>query len=235
MSEYYAVERSPEYLMHYGIRGMRWGVRRAIKRGDQAALRKHYMKAAKKLGVLSLNANRGVQERNYKIAKARMIRGAAESGGMSAGLTAALNVSRGHSIKNAAIYGGIAGLTGATAGALLNSKGIMSKRWISDKGHNRAIEKRNQWRRDMESTFKGTSYGGKEQKKFHQQITALSDAADPRSYTAKQAKKAQREVDRLGKAKKNAVKLSSSQRKRVNKSLSRALESGQLKPYKRKF
>lgn len=32
MNEYYAVVRSSSALSHYGVKGMRWGVRRAIKR-----------------------------------------------------------------------------------------------------------------------------------------------------------------------------------------------------------
>ena len=46
MAEYYAVERSPEYLAHYGVKGMRWGVQRALKRGDDNALQKHYKKSS---------------------------------------------------------------------------------------------------------------------------------------------------------------------------------------------
>ena len=48
----YAVERSDEYLAHYGIRGMKWGVRRAIKSGNSARLGRQYAKAQKKLAKL---------------------------------------------------------------------------------------------------------------------------------------------------------------------------------------
>lgn len=66
MSEYYAVERSPEYLMHYGIRGMRWGVRKALaKTGDARAkrLEKHWNKAQKKLAKLNKKADIGEQRK----------------------------------------------------------------------------------------------------------------------------------------------------------------------------
>ncbi len=61
MSEYYAVQRSDNYLMHYGIKGMRWGVRRALESGSDRALRRVYKKATrkmKKLERLGLNGKK---------------------------------------------------------------------------------------------------------------------------------------------------------------------------------
>ena len=52
MSEYYAVVRSTDHLAHYGVKGMKWGVRKAIARGNQKALDRHFRKAAKKLAKL---------------------------------------------------------------------------------------------------------------------------------------------------------------------------------------
>lgn len=50
MAQYYAVERSSEYLAHYGVRGMKWGVRKAIDRiGGNLRRSKQYMDAHKKL------------------------------------------------------------------------------------------------------------------------------------------------------------------------------------------
>jgi hypothetical protein len=49
MSEYYGVTRSDESLKHYGIKGMKWGVRKALYTGNQKALDRHFKKAAKKL------------------------------------------------------------------------------------------------------------------------------------------------------------------------------------------
>lgn len=187
MAEYYGVTRTPEYLMHYGVRGMRWGIRKAIAKGDNASLSKHYHKAIKKLGKLSLNANQDVQKKIYSKAKANMLSGATMSGGMSAGLTAGLNSHL--SIKDRLKYGGIAGAAGALGGAIINSKGIGAGRYASDRGHAKAVAKRNAWRKEMENSFKGTRYGGKEQRKFHQQITALSDQKDPKAYINKQYRK----------------------------------------------
>lgn len=52
MSEYYAVQRSGASLQHYGVKGMRWGVRKAISTGNSRALDRHFRKAAKKLAKL---------------------------------------------------------------------------------------------------------------------------------------------------------------------------------------
>lgn len=69
MAEYYAVERSPEYLMHYGIKGMRWGVQKALlKKGDKRAraLHKQYNKANNYLAKLNKKANIGEQKIQQK-------------------------------------------------------------------------------------------------------------------------------------------------------------------------
>lgn len=49
MNEYYAVVRSTDHLAHYGIQGMKWGVRKAHITGNERALDRHFRKAAKKL------------------------------------------------------------------------------------------------------------------------------------------------------------------------------------------
>lgn len=35
MSEYYAVQRSGNHLSHYGVKGMRWGVRKQRRSSGQ--------------------------------------------------------------------------------------------------------------------------------------------------------------------------------------------------------
>lgn len=79
--EYYGREPSSDFFMHYGVKGMKWGVRRAIEKGNNKSLARHYKKAAKKLRVLDWKANPEEQmkyaKQHDKIAKA----------GLSVGLT----------------------------------------------------------------------------------------------------------------------------------------------------
>lgn len=77
----YAIERSDEYLAHYGIRGMKWGVRKARERGNAAGLSKQYAKAQKKLSKLE---NRAAKADKYKKRAVRMGIGAAAAGGLAA-------------------------------------------------------------------------------------------------------------------------------------------------------
>lgn len=62
MSEYYAVTRSGNTLQHYGIKGMRWGVRKAIESGNQRRLAKQFRKAQKKLFKLNAKADADFQK-----------------------------------------------------------------------------------------------------------------------------------------------------------------------------
>ena len=77
----YAIERSPEYLAHYGIRGMKWGVRKAIASGNSAKLSKQYAKAQKKLAKLEKQAGKS---KKYARRAALMGAGAAAAGGLAA-------------------------------------------------------------------------------------------------------------------------------------------------------
>lgn len=87
MAEYYAVERSQDYLMHYGIRGMKWGVRKAIERGSDRKLSRQYIKAQKKLAKLNDRADiKKQQERSTKYNKAA--KASATLGGTTLGLLA---------------------------------------------------------------------------------------------------------------------------------------------------
>lgn len=77
----YAIERNPDYLAHYGIRGMKWGVRKAIQSGNSAKLGRQYAKAQKKLAKLE---KRAANSGKYARRAALMGAGAAAAGGLAA-------------------------------------------------------------------------------------------------------------------------------------------------------
>ena len=77
----YAIERNDEYLAHYGIRGMKWGVRKAIASGNSARLSRQYAKAQKKLAKLEKQASKS---KKYARRAALMGAGAAAAGGLAA-------------------------------------------------------------------------------------------------------------------------------------------------------
>lgn len=66
MAQYYAIERSSESLKHYGVRGMKWGVRKAIEKGNARRLDRNYAKAQKKLKKLNAKADIATQEKRAK-------------------------------------------------------------------------------------------------------------------------------------------------------------------------
>lgn len=80
MSEYYAVQRSENSLQHYGIKGMKWGVRKAIASGNSRALGRQYKKAVKKLAKLEKRATSG---KKYAKRAAALGAGAAVAGGLA--------------------------------------------------------------------------------------------------------------------------------------------------------
>ena len=77
----YAIERNGEYLAHYGVRGMKWGVRKAIQSGNSARLSRQYAKASKKLAKLEKQAGKS---KKYARRAALMGAGAAAAGGLAA-------------------------------------------------------------------------------------------------------------------------------------------------------
>lgn len=75
MSEYYGVSPSSDFFAHYGVKGMKWGVRRAIDTRNKKALDRHFRKAAKKLAKLQ---DIGLHPKKY--AKLSAAYGAAAAG-----------------------------------------------------------------------------------------------------------------------------------------------------------
>lgn len=111
---YYGVTRTDEYLAHYGIKGMKWGVRKAIESGNSARLGRQYRKAQKKLAKLEARANNG---KKYAKRAAALGAGAAAAGGLAAAGTT--RIAQG--IRRAGIAG--VGATKAVGEALVSAGG----------------------------------------------------------------------------------------------------------------
>ena len=88
MTNYYAIERSTDYIEHYGVKGMRWGVRRAMQSGNDKKLEKQYKKAQKKLKKLSQKAD-PVYQRNEQIKYEKASKGARTAGRVALGIATA--------------------------------------------------------------------------------------------------------------------------------------------------
>ena len=114
----YAIERNEDYLAHYGVRGMKWGVRKAIASGNSKALSRHYAKAQKKLAKLE---KRAANSGKYARRAALMGAGAAVAGGAAAlGTSGVGNVMR--------KYSGVAGSVQGGVGKAMRSVGSVAAR-----------------------------------------------------------------------------------------------------------
>lgn len=169
MNEYYGAPTTAndDFLAHYGVKGMKWGVRKAIERGSYRQLNRQYRKASKKLAKLMNKANRGHQENLIKQATKNQKVSAglgAVNLGVAGGLTAA---SIAGAKRQAAKYGlGVghaflpigAGIAAADIAGNAIHKRIIKKR-LTNEGHRKAVREANEFQREMNKAFKGTQYG----------------------------------------------------------------------------
>lgn len=159
MAIYYGVQRSSEYLAHYGVKGMRWGVRRAKEQHNEYALDRHWRKANRKLERLNRKANWDVQIKRYNRASSvipqTFIGGAS---GTVAGLSTAKDALGKYAVP-AAIGAGLLGGTVASVipGVIANN----AKKRLRTEGHDQAVKNAHQWTDEMNAAFKGTKYAGK--------------------------------------------------------------------------
>lgn len=157
MSEYYAVIRSTDHLAHYGVKGMKWGVRKAIKNENAKALARHYKKANNKLAKLKRDAD-VINSLSRKRDSGATIVGSTAP--LAAGIGLPILAKKTNhkmsidekalSAVNAAMGAGLLGI--GVHDFIRGSKGSKSK------GHKKAVEKVNSWQNEMKKTFKGTPY-----------------------------------------------------------------------------
>lgn len=105
MPQYYGVARSSEYLAHYGVKGMKWGVRRALERGSDRALRRQRIKAERKLNKLM---KLGTNKDKYKKRAIAYGLGAAKLGGLAAARTQGVGNAVGYLVSRPAKYRSLA-------------------------------------------------------------------------------------------------------------------------------
>lgn len=103
MAQYYGVTRSGNELSHYGVKGMKWGVRKAILTGNERALNRHYRKAAKKLAKLT---DIGLNSKKYAAKAAAYGAAAAGTGTLAVGGTGLTSKIIKRIAPNAAFYMG---------------------------------------------------------------------------------------------------------------------------------
>lgn len=108
---YYGISSSSDFFAHYGIKGMKWGVRKAIYNNNTRALERHYRKAARKLGKLERIGN---NPRRYA-AKAAAY-------GAAAGLAGGLAISN----KTGAAISRLGDLAGTALQSIPGKHGVLS-------------------------------------------------------------------------------------------------------------
>lgn len=82
MSEYYAVQRSGDELQHYGVKGMKWGVKKALASGSDKKMARAYKKASKKLKKLQDKADVNIQKAKSQVQAKKAIRSGVATAGL---------------------------------------------------------------------------------------------------------------------------------------------------------
>ena len=163
MNEYYAVVRSADELMHYGVKGMKWGVRKALKKNNMSKLAYHYQRASRKRDILKDRTSRKDQKEE---AKAYGTGGAALLGLGALGGLASYGAIKGQTKLNDLIAPnsnyrmyriptGLIGMSGLSAagGLAALGAGAASAYRSTKRGNKKAVEKHKKFSKEMDSLF----------------------------------------------------------------------------------
>ena len=155
---YYGVTRSEEYLAHYGIKGMKWGVRKAVEKGDKKRLERHYKKANRKLNRLKEKA-----DVIYNLDKRRQAPLLATVGLIPAAAGVGLPILDKKLSTSDKVAAGFNALAGAGMIGMGAHDFITGGKRTKTKGHDKAVKKVNEWQKEMKNAFKGTKYEKQEE------------------------------------------------------------------------
>ena len=144
MECYYGVTRSPEYLAHYGVRGMKWGVRRALKKNDTRKLAYHYQRALLKKHGLEEKTNRKMQK--------DLAKSGAKAAALMLGTGAASGLASTRASKMKSNLMGLSALSTAGGLAALGSSGV-SAAYATKRGHKKAVDRYKKFGTEMNNTF----------------------------------------------------------------------------------
>ena len=171
MNEYYGVPSTPNssFLQHYGVKGMKWGIRKAVERAYSRPRSPGYSRIKQKLEALQ---QRKIQKQIDKVQKAqtygrtRKVRKMYEKASEhmdELNRRANRNYMRGQVDQNKESASNVmwwGGLTANKDARILNAiDRHRDKKTISNKGHAKAVRKRNAYADQMAKMFKGTAYG----------------------------------------------------------------------------
>lgn len=164
MSEYYGTSAaSSDFLAHYGVKGMKWGVRKALAKNNAFKLAYHYDRALRKKASLKEQANPKEEKEN---AKAYAAGGGALLGAGALGGLASYGIAKGQVAAQKALFPnskyvtimhpvGLYGLSGLSAAGGLASLGAAAKSayHTTKRGHKKAVNRYNNFTKEMNTQF----------------------------------------------------------------------------------